>query len=397
MDKFKIDGKFGTSSAHYILLFLNKGVILEEPPVMEGKGGKNKPLFYLDNNTRKGSTSSQEESTGSTPTPSYVNDATGTSGNIAFDFNQKCTVDAVGEGSSPSQYLVPDRMANCFSQDRLLPCDADDAPMGDDGSLHVSFSYNVLQAPDVKSSEKKSGKLRRLLRRSHSAGCGKDVPSHALFLREHKDRQGVHKKMSMPTSQLSHDESEEMETNGAVRKKKSSIAKDMKEKLTFLRRRHTDSALHADSVKEMRERENEKSNSTSVRPSKEIALTWSEAFDNLLHDKYGLSLFRVFVRSEFSEENLEFWIACEEYKKSKTPKLAPKAKKIFADFVAIQAPKEVNLDSNTRAATINNICNPNRHAFDQAQKRIQGLMEKDSYPRFLKSELYLELIRQNPS
>lgn len=55
----------------------------------------------------------------------------------------------------------------------------------------------------------------------------------------------------------------------------------------------------------------------------------------------GLSLFRVFLRSEFSEENLEFWIACEEYKKTKPPKLGPKSKRIFADFVAIQAPKEV--------------------------------------------------------
>ena len=35
---------------------------------------------------------------------------------------------------------------------------------------------------------------------------------------------------------------------------------------------------------------------------------------------------------------------------------------------------------------------PNQSTFDQAQKRIQGLLEADSYIRFLKSDLYLELI-----
>lgn len=58
----------------------------------------------------------------------------------------------------------------------------------------------------------------------------------------------------------------------------------------------------------------------------------------------GLAAFRAFLRTEFSEENLEFWLACEEYKKIKSQsKMASKAKKIFAEYIAIQSCKEVRV------------------------------------------------------
>ena len=40
------------------------------------------------------------------------------------------------------------------------------------------------------------------------------------------------------------------------------------------------------------------------------------------------------------------------------------------------------------------LSNPGRNAFDGAQRKIQGLLESDPYLRFLKSELYLDLIPQ---
>jgi len=52
-------------------------------------------------------------------------------------------------------------------------------------------------------------------------------------------------------------------------------------------------------------------------------------------------MFRNFLKSEFSEENIEFWIACEEFKTIRTNKLVPRAQKIYADFIAIKAPKQV--------------------------------------------------------
>ncbi len=52
-------------------------------------------------------------------------------------------------------------------------------------------------------------------------------------------------------------------------------------------------------------------------------------------------MFRDFLRTEFSEENVEFWIACEEYKSVPTNKLAMQANRIYSDFVAVQAAREV--------------------------------------------------------
>ena len=49
---------------------------------------------------------------------------------------------------------------------------------------------------------------------------------------------------------------------------------------------------------------------------------------------------------------------------------------------------QVNLDSDTRMETVVGLESPSRETFDVAQHKIQALMAKDSYPRFLESDLY---------
>lgn len=51
----------------------------------------------------------------------------------------------------------------------------------------------------------------------------------------------------------------------------------------------------------------------------------------------------------------------------------------------------MNLDSCTREQTSRNVLQPTVSCFDEAQKKIFHLMEKDSYRRFLKSRFYLDL------
>ncbi|XP_042613342.1 regulator of G-protein signaling 3-like [Cyprinus carpio] len=133
----------------------------------------------------------------------------------------------------------------------------------------------------------------------------------------------------------------------------------------------------------------------SDKPTPEEALKWAESLDALLSHKYGPVVFRSFLQTEFSEENLDFWLACEDFKKIKSlSKMASRAKKIFTEYISIQSCKEVNLDSYTREHIKENMENICADCFDLAQSRIFGLMERDSYPRFLRSDIYLELTNQ---
>ncbi|TNM97913.1 regulator of G-protein signaling 5b [Takifugu flavidus] len=128
--------------------------------------------------------------------------------------------------------------------------------------------------------------------------------------------------------------------------------------------------------------------------NREEPFTWKESFDKLLSSQNGLCLFRAFLVSEFSEENIAFYLACEDYKETKPSKQAAKARNIYEEFVRSDAPREVNLDHATKAITKENVEEPTESCFDLAQSKIYSLMEKDCYPRFLKSPTYLEVTRK---
>lgn len=131
-----------------------------------------------------------------------------------------------------------------------------------------------------------------------------------------------------------------------------------------------------------------------VRLNDDEPLKWKESFDKLLSSQNGLCLFRAFLVSEFSEENIAFYLACEDYRATKPSKLATKAKKIYDEFIGSDAPREVNLDHVTKALTKENIEHPGESCFELAQTKIYTLMEKDCYPRFLKSSMFLEVSRK---
>ncbi|XP_021455147.2 regulator of G-protein signaling 5 [Oncorhynchus mykiss] len=129
------------------------------------------------------------------------------------------------------------------------------------------------------------------------------------------------------------------------------------------------------------------------KPVPEEAAQWRESLDHVLTNSYGLAMFRGFLRSEFSEENIEFWVACENFKKTKSPmKMTVKARKIYEDFIQTEGPREVNIDHYTKDVTLRNLVDLSSTTFDLAQKRIYALMEKDSFGRFLRSEKYQELV-----
>ena len=58
----------------------------------------------------------------------------------------------------------------------------------------------------------------------------------------------------------------------------------------------------------------------------------------------GRQTFREFLKSEYSEENMFFWIACEELKLEKIPDLIEeRARAIYDDYISILSPKEVTI------------------------------------------------------
>ncbi|NXX93155.1 RGS1 protein, partial [Centropus bengalensis] len=135
-------------------------------------------------------------------------------------------------------------------------------------------------------------------------------------------------------------------------------------------------------------------NSRNVTLSAEEVIQWSQSLEKLLTSQSGQGIFWEFLKSEFSEENIEFWLACEDYKKTKSDHLHGKAERIYLDFVHSDAVKQINIDYQMREATAKQAQDPTHTSFDEAQRTVYILMERDSYPRFLKSKAYLNLLNQ---
>jgi len=55
-------------------------------------------------------------------------------------------------------------------------------------------------------------------------------------------------------------------------------------------------------------------------------------------------------------------------------------------------PTQVSLDAQVRETINRKMVNPSSHTFDEAQIQIYTLMQRDSYPRFLNSQIYKRLL-----
>lgn len=80
----------------------------------------------------------------------------------------------------------------------------------------------------------------------------------------------------------------------------------------------------------------------SPTPTLEEVRAWAQSFDKLMLTPAGRNAFREFLRTEFSEENMLFWMACEELKKEVNKNIIEeKARIIYEDYISILSPKEV--------------------------------------------------------
>uniref|UniRef100_A0A8B9NWN8 Regulator of G-protein signaling 20 n=1 Tax=Apteryx owenii TaxID=8824 RepID=A0A8B9NWN8_APTOW len=131
-----------------------------------------------------------------------------------------------------------------------------------------------------------------------------------------------------------------------------------------------------------------------AKPTAEEVRGWAQSFDKLMKSPAGRNVFREFLRTEYSEENMLFWLACEELKgECNKHSIDEKARVIYEDYISILSPKEVSLDSRVREVINRKMQEPSSHTFDDAQLQIYTLMHRDSYPRFLNSAIYKALLQ----
>ncbi|XP_051929600.1 regulator of G-protein signaling 4 [Hippocampus zosterae] len=166
-------------------------------------------------------------------------------------------------------------------------------------------------------------------------------------------------------------------------------AKDIKHKISFLLQK-------PQQVDGKRTQEKDEDAAERMPTAAEVA-KWKESFSHVMNSEKGRSSFTDFLMSEFSQENMQFWLACEDFKKTPTCELETKAKFIYGRYVAQDSPNEVNLDAATREETLQKVTSGSRACFQEAQRRIYLLMEKDSYRRFLHSKLIVELSQADAS
>ncbi|XP_067935290.1 regulator of G-protein signaling 6-like isoform X2 [Watersipora subatra] len=123
--------------------------------------------------------------------------------------------------------------------------------------------------------------------------------------------------------------------------------------------------------------------------------SWALSFKDLMKDRYGKGLFATFLQQEYSLENLYFWEACEDLRQSPQSKVATKIERIRRDFLESSSKFEVNLDRQVMQATLEEMTTPSRYCMDRAQRSIYDLMKNDCYPRFLKSDMYRDVLLES--
>uniref|UniRef100_A0A8C1DR15 Regulator of G-protein signaling 9 n=2 Tax=Cyprinus carpio TaxID=7962 RepID=A0A8C1DR15_CYPCA len=125
-------------------------------------------------------------------------------------------------------------------------------------------------------------------------------------------------------------------------------------------------------------------------PTKMRVERWTFSFGELLMDPRGRADFRLFLKKEFSGENLAFWEACEDLKWGAAETMKEKAQQIYKTFLARGAPRWINIDGKTMDITVKGLAHPHRYVLDAAQTHIYMLMKKDSFGRYLKSPVFKE-------
>jgi hypothetical protein len=125
---------------------------------------------------------------------------------------------------------------------------------------------------------------------------------------------------------------------------------------------------------------------------------------HLLQLSKGLRIFRDHLSKEYSEENIQFWIKCRNYRlidELDHMRLADEGTTIVERYVTQNSESQVNLKGHhfkeimeryeAGMAKLPPVLPTN--LFDEAAEEIFNLLERDSYSRFVRSESFIEYIK----
>ncbi|KAM7402908.1 hypothetical protein PAMA_003705 [Pampus argenteus] len=96
--------------------------------------------------------------------------------------------------------------------------------------------------------------------------------------------------------------------------------------------------------------------------------------------------------ASFWDLEARFWLAVQDLKRRPLQEVSSRAQEIWQEFLAEGAPSSINLDSHSYERTSQNLKDPGRYSFEDAQEHIFKLMKSDSYARFLRSNIYQDLL-----
>lgn len=131
-------------------------------------------------------------------------------------------------------------------------------------------------------------------------------------------------------------------------------------------------------------------------PSREEVQEWGISFEKLLTSKTGVKIFHDFLKSQYSEENLLFWLAVEKLKKETDQATFKElAQSIYRDYLSAESPKEVSIDHKTRQHIEEVLEEPDQTVYDNAQRHVYYVMYQDCYPRFIVSNVFKALLISN--
>jgi len=128
-------------------------------------------------------------------------------------------------------------------------------------------------------------------------------------------------------------------------------------------------------------------------PTEKRVRRWGLSMEELIGDVTGNSEFTMYLRKEYSHENIRFIQAVTALRWGSIEIMEEKVKEIYEEFLKPGAPCEINIDGKTMEATQKLMKTPSRYTYQVAADHVYILLlKKDCYPRFLRSEQYKALL-----